>query len=174
MFVEIVDVVRDYLTAAGLQAEVVDGIDSRDAQVDFGRFPDGRVAFVPVPGPIAITEPKFIGEGDEDDDGRVRRQLLNVMFAYEVSVAGYDIDNAERDLAHRHACFDLWERVVQAMQAAYYGSHEWTVARWEDARKYGRHGAELVATLTVNLPIFDVTYPTASPEPVAGDPKPEP
>ena len=172
MFVQLVANVTTYLATAGLTAQVLDGIDARDHQVDFGRFPSGRVAFVPAPS-MQILEPTHIGEY-ETSAGLEQRQLFNVLFGFEVSFAGYDINNAERDLAHRHACFDLWEKTAQAMQASYSGAHQWTGARWEDARKYGRHGAELVATLAINLPIFDAGYLSATPDPVPGQPKPVP
>lgn len=168
MFVAIVDAVRDWFALREIAAAVVDGIDSRSEQTNFGDSMN-RVAFVPSADPIGIVPPLFIGEGA---DGK--RQLLNTLFVYEVSFVGYDKARADRDLAHRAVCFDLWEATAQAVQRAYYGVHEWTGAKWTTERQHGRHGAELVATLVLNIPLFDTASPSASPSPKPGDPKPVP
>lgn len=166
MFVAIVDVVRDWFALREIDATIVDGVESRNEQTNFG---DGvnRVAFVPSSDPIAVTPPLFIGD---DDDGR--RQLWNAIFVYDVSFEGYDKALPSRDLAHRQICFDLWEATAQALQRAYHGVHEWTGAKWSTERKHGRHGAELIATLTLNIPLFDTASPSAAPAPKPGQPKP--
>jgi len=165
MFVQIVEDVRDWFAERHIDAAVVDGVGSRADQTNFGASVN-RVAFEPA-ADIAIAEPLLIGEDDT-----AKRQLLNPLFTYEVSFIGYDKTRPERDLAHRHVCFDLWEATAQALQRSYYGVHEWTGAKWTLDRKHGRHGAELVATLAMNIPLFDVTYETATPAPKPGEPKP--
>ncbi len=170
MFVDIVADVAAWFVLRGLDASVVDGAQSRAAQSNYAGSAN-RVAFVPSKEPLAILdEPTHIGE---DDTGK--RQLLNVQFVYEVSFAGYDSANPERDLAHRHVCFDLFEATVQAVQRSYFGAHRWTSARWdEDTGTQGNHGAELIATLTLNIPLFDIVSPLAAPTPIVGEPKPAP
>jgi hypothetical protein len=165
MFVEIVDAVRDWFTLRSIESAVVDGVESRSEQTNFGDYVN-RVAFVPA-NPVGVAPPLFIGEGE---DGR--RQIVNAMFAFEVSFHGYDKTKPTRDLAHRHVCFDLWEATAQAVQRAYFGVHEWTGAQWTTDRKHGRHGAELVATLVLNVPLFDTASPSATPTPMPGLPKP--
>ncbi len=169
MFVKLIDDVRAWFVLRGLDASVVDGLESRNAQTNFGPGSANRVAFVPASPVEIIDAPRYIGE---DDDGR--RQLVNMLFAYEVSFAGYDRDNPERDLAHRHVCVDLFEATAQSLQRSAFGMHQWSAARWEDTRKHGRHGAELVVALTVNIPIFDTASPMAAPAPKPGAPKPVP
>lgn len=165
MFVQLIDDVRATFLARGITAPVLEGIDARKQQVA-DASPDGRVCFVPM-SDIDVEAPRFIGE---DDTGV--RQLWNTFFVYEVSFAGYDRRNPERDLAHRKASYDLWEATTQAIHAAYYGNYHWTKARWEDARILGRHGVELVATLTLEVPLLDLASPLAAPKPKPGAPKP--
>lgn len=165
MFVEIVDNVRDWIDLRGIDAAVVDGVGCRNDQTNFGTHLC-RIAFEPIP-EVGISPPLFIGE---NDDGA--RQIVNTLFGFEVSFIGFDKTKQERDLAHRHVCFDLWEATVQAVQRAYYGVHEWTGAKWTLDRKHLRHGAELVATLVLNIPLFDTASPSAAPNPLPGEPKP--
>jgi len=172
MFVQLVDIVRARLADRGFtDVTVVDGIESRNDQTNFG---DGgsanRVAFVPAADPLEILAPRFIGEGDDGEFG-AKRQLFNVNFVFDVFFAGY-VPTSERELDHRRRCFDLWEVVAQEVQRAYWGAHEWTGARWTDTRKQGRFGAELAATLVLNIPIFDTSLTIATPGPVPGLPKP--
>jgi hypothetical protein len=168
MFLQLVDDVRAALAARGFtEVSVDEGIRARVSQENYGDGSANRVAFVPAVDPMSVVAPTFIGEGDG-----VKRQLWNVLFVYDVAFAGFDADNPERDLAHRRRCFDLWEVVAQAIHADYYGSYEWTSARWTLDRKDGVHGAELVATLVLNIPLFDRADSIASPGPVPGEPKP--
>jgi hypothetical protein len=165
MFVEIVDAVRDWIELRAIDAAVVDGLGCRNDQTNFGDHMN-RVAFEPS-SDVGVAPPMFIGE---DVDGK--RQLVNTLFAYEVSFFGFDKTKPERDLAHRHVCFDLWEATAQAVQRSYFGVHEWTGAKWSLDRKHGRHGAELVATLVLNVPLFDTASQSATPNPRPGEPKP--
>lgn len=170
MFVELVDIVRERFRERGFtDILVVDGINAREQQTNFGSGSANRVAFVPSAQPIAFIPPTRIGEDEHE-----RRQLLNAMFVFDVSVSGYDPSNPERDLAHRRRCFDIFEAVVQEVHRAYYGACEWTSARWEDARKDGRHGAELIATLVLNIPLFDRAWAEATPKAVIHSPKTPP
>lgn len=166
MFVAIVDAVREWFEEREIDSAVVDGVGSRNDQTNFGDSMC-RVAFEPAEDIGIADSIMFIGEGE---DGR--RQLANPLFVYEVSFVGYDKARPERDLAHRSVCFDLWEAATQAIHRAYYGMYAWTGAKWTKDRQHGRHGAELVARLELNIPLFDVAYATASPSPLPGDPKP--
>lgn len=173
MFVEIVDIIRQRFAERGFtEVTVVEGQESRNAQANFGAGSANRVAFVPAKEPIAIIPPTFIGEGDLDEAGEARRQLWNMMFKYEVSFAGFDANNPERDLAHRRKCVDLFEVTTQEIQRAYHGAYGWSSATWADEKKHVRHGAELIATLTINVPIFDISSKAAIPGAVPGQPKP--
>lgn len=165
MFVEIVDIVRQRFKDRELPISVVEGIESRNAQIEDG--PQNRVAFVPSAQPIPIVAPMFIGEGDEE-----KRQLWNAKVAYDVSFNGFDESNPDRDLAHRRRCLDLFEVTAQEIHRAYAGQEEWSSARWDDSKKHVRHGAELVATVTLNIPIFDIPYASATPRGVPNQPKP--
>jgi hypothetical protein len=170
MFVQIVDDVRAAFTARGFtEVSVDEGIRARNTQENYGAGSANRVVFVPSADPLEVIPPMRIGESNDDD---AKRQLWNVLFVYEVSFAGYDADNPDRDLMHRRRCFDLWEVAAQAVHASYSGMYAWTSARWNLDRKDGVHGAELVATLTLNIPLSDVGNPHASPAPVPGEPKP--
>jgi hypothetical protein len=168
MFLAIVDTVRARLTARGFTDIVVDeGIEARIEQSNFGAGGANRVVFTPAP-EIEIIPPMRIGE---DTDGGPR-QLLNTLFTYEVAIAAHDPDQPERDLAHRHKAYDIWELVVQEVQLAYPGVSAWTAARWSLEKRHLVFGAELIATLVINVPLFDVRsgigYPSAKP----GAPKP--
>lgn len=165
MFVQIIDDVRATFKARGITADVLEGVDARAQQ--FGdASPEGRVCFVPIQ-EIEVEAPRFVGE---DDTGV--RMLWNTLFGYEVSFLAFDRDQPERDVAHRKACYDLWEATTQAIHAAYNGMYHWTGARWNDSRVYQRHGAELLATLTLEVPLFDLASVLAAPKPKPGQPKP--
>lgn len=167
MFIKIIEDVRAWFATHGVTATVSDGIDAVNAQDNHGLGTANRVVFSASAAPLSFVPIQQIGE---DDTGR--RQLANVMFVFDVTISGYDASQPTRDLAHRHKCFLLLEAVVQAAQHAYWGAHSWTSARWEDTRKQGRHGAELVATLSLNIPLLDQQWESATPEPIPGEPKP--
>lgn len=167
MFVQIVDDVRAWFQARGIDARVDEGAEARAAQSNFGPGSANRVVFTPADDPLEIFAPTHVGEDDERP-----RQLINPIFVFEVAFAGYDARNASRDLCHRRVCFDLWEATVQATQRAYYGAHEWRGARWSKEKKHIVHGAELLATLAINVPLFDAPVRTATPRPIPGAPKP--
>ncbi|MBX3205110.1 MAG: hypothetical protein KF764_08570 [Labilithrix sp.] len=166
MFVAIIDAVRQGIAARGIVGVTVDeGAEARVAQPVSGEL--GRIVFVPAPSPISFIPPTRIG-----DDASGRCQLWNTLFVFEVCFAGYDADAPTRDLAHKRRCYDLLELATQEIHRVYDGSYEWTSATWTDERKHGRHGAELVATLVLNIPLFSTPYPFAEPVPVPGAPKP--
>lgn len=169
MFVAIVDAVRDWFELRGIDCTVVDGVESRNDQTNFGDSVN-RVAFVPAEDVGIAESVAFVGEMGEGESAR--RQLVNPMFVYEVSFEGYDKARPARDLAHRSVCFDLWEAATQAIHRAYFGMYAWTGAKWTKERLHGRHGAELIARLELNIPLFDVAYAIASPSPLPGEPKP--
>ena len=175
-FVQVVQDVRDYLALRGFAGvEVTSGADARVAQPN-GDGSANRIAFVPVAS-VETAAPRFIGEGLPDEDGGVRRALVDATVIFDVCFAGFDHEKVEAqdaDLYHRRAAFGLWELAVQAIQRSYYGAHEWRGARWDDARKHGRHGAELIATLAVSAPLFDAAWTTSAPSPIPGLPKPAP
>lgn len=157
---------RTWFTAIGLDSAVVEGAEARAAQDNYGPGTANRVVFAVAPD-VEIVPPRMIGE---DDTGT--RQLLNANVAIEVSIAAYDASAPERDLAHRALCLAIYEKVVQGVQRAYWGGHEWRGARWNDTRKHGLHGRELVALLVVNVPVHDAGDVLATPSPVPGEPKP--
>lgn len=164
MLVQIVDDVRRWFINHGITAAVDEGVEARNEQLNHQGA--GRVVFA-VANPIESIAPTHIGEDDS-----ARRQLLNALLPINVYFAGFDWSQAGRDFAHRRVCLALWEATVQAVQFAYHGAHSWGAANWSDPRKELRHGAELVATLTLNVPLFDVGGVFATPTPVPGDPKP--
>jgi hypothetical protein len=184
MFVQIVDDVRAAFTAAGYtEVSVDEGIRARVTQENYGAGSANRVVFSPSPDPLEVIPPMRIGERhDPDDDENVSRQLFDVLFVFEVSFAGYNADYPDRDLMHRRRCFDLWEVTAQAIQASYPSSgdvaggasHGWTSARWNLDRTDGVHGAELIATLILNIPLFDRDWAVVTPTGVPGQPKPPP
>lgn len=118
---------------------------------------------------MRITDPIRIGEGDDD-----KRQLWNLMFVFEICVAGFDSTRPASDFAHRAQCLELLEATIQGIHKVHWGGYTPTSARWVDDRTHGRHGAELVATVTFNLPIFDAGTLRATPNPVLSHPKPAP
>jgi hypothetical protein len=77
-------------------------------------------------------------------------------------------------MAHRARAVDLLELVAQAVHRSYYGAYEWSSAAWTDDRKLGRHGVELVAQLTIFLPVFDVASIATTAHPRPDEPKPVP
>lgn len=168
MFLQIVETIRTRFAARGLNnISIVDGLASEVQQANFGGGGANRVAFVPATD-IAIIPPTRVGE---DTDGSPR-QLLNTLFTFEVHIAGWDSDNPDRDLAHRHKAYDIWELVVQEVQLAYGGAIEWTGARWNLDKKHLPFGAELIATLVINVPLFDVRYVPATGHAKYPEPKP--
>jgi hypothetical protein len=172
MFLQLVDDIRAAFAARGFtDIEIVDGLTATVEQQNYGAGSANRVAFIPSEGPMTVGAPRFIGDID-NDDGKVRRQLHDVGFVFEVTISAYDADNPDRYLAHCHRCFDIWEAVAQEVQAAYAGEFEWSNVSHPHARKDGVHGAELAAELTLHIPLFDKPYALASPAPKPGEPKP--
>lgn len=170
MFIKLIDDLRTAFAAREFdEVEIVEGIESRTEQSNYGDGSANRIAFVPAKDPMQIVPPAFIGDGDD-----TRRQLFNVMFPFDVSFAGYDADNPERELAHRRKCFDMFEVTAQEVQRLYFGAHSWTSCAWNDDKKHIRHGAELIATLVLNIPIFDRSWAIGTPAPKPGEPKPVP
>lgn len=171
MFLKLVDDVRAAFAARGFDRIVVDeGIDARNAQTNFGAGGANRVVFSPAPDPLGFAPPMYIGEGDADGSGLARRQLWTMVYAFEVCVAGYDSEQPARQLAHQHVCVDIFEIVVQEVHRSYAGQYEWRGARWDDARKQGRFGAEFVATLVLNIPLFDAPSVAVTPVGVLANP----
>lgn len=169
MFRAIVDHVRDWLVSHDVTAHVDEGREALVAQDNYGPGTANRVVFVAAKDPIPLIPPTQMGEG-EAEDGSARRQLANLMFAFDIHVAAFDPSG--RDLAHRGAALDLAEKVVQGMHHAAWGLIEWRPWRWNDERTHGRHGAELVVSFAINLPLFDVADKIATPSPRLGQPKP--
>ena len=164
-FARIVEDVREYFAERGLTAVVDVGWKARAETNNQGEGSANRVVFTPV-SPIsplpAVSHP---GSGPEQP----ARQLLNILFTYEVSCWGFDPDDGgENDLFHIGKCIDLLEAVVQAVWRKHHGQVTWGAMRWTDTVKHVRHGAELVATLQLNVPLFDAAdmYHPASPVPV--------
>jgi hypothetical protein len=168
MFLKLVDDLRTAFAGRGYTDVFIDeGLRARASQENYGAGLTNRIVFRPSESPMTMLPPTHIGD---DDTGK--RQLFNVEFVYEVSFAGFDANHPDRDIAHMRRCFDLWEVTAQEVQKAEYGLIEWTSARWELSRKDGVHGAELIATLALNIPIFDKAGAFATPAPVPGQPKP--
>lgn len=166
MLLKVIDDTLAWLTARGVDATVDDGADALNEQLNFsGSF--ARVVFVPSAGPMPLAPPTFIGE---DADGR--RQLANLMATYDVVVTAYDAENANRRVAQQDKAVTLLESVVQAVQHAYWGAATWGSVSWVQTRKNQTHGAALSASLTLNIPLFDVPWGVASPSPLPGAPKP--
>ena len=158
MFSEIPTIVRDYLaTVAEYEDVTVDvGPGAREAQDNYPAEGSNRIVFTTVPN-MGFGQPQFIGEeitgdGDEEPYEYKPRQLGTVVYRFDVSISGFDLNEPENDLAHQQVCFDIWELAVQALQSGYAGQHEWVDPRWTADRKYQRHGAELVVGLTLNIP----------------------
>ena len=163
MFVQIVDDVRDYLTKVRGMNVVVDvGVEARPMQTNFAHGGANRVVFTPA-NDIEIIPPIFIGGNP--------RSLLDTKFIYDVAFAGYDAVN-KADIYHRRICYDLWEAVEQAIQCAYCGEYEWRGAQWSLERKHITFGAELIATLALNIPLRDLEYQAVKVGPIPGEPKP--
>lgn len=159
MFLKLIDDVRARFIVRDLtEVEIAEGTNARDQQANMGHGSLNRVAFVPV-SDMTFLPPTHIGENDEG-----HAQIVNMLFVFEVGCAGFDADNPERELAHMRKCVDIFEAVVQEVKRAYWGVHEWSAARWENKRKDGRHGAELVARLTLNIPLFDIASQIVTPE----------
>jgi len=163
MFVRIVDDVRNFLkNVRGMDVVVDAGVEARPMQTNFGKGGAKRVVFTPS-NDIQIIAPIFIGDNP--------RHLLDTKFIYEVAFAGYDPEN-KSDIYHRHICYDLWEAVTQALQRAYAGQYEWLNAQWSVERKHIIYGAELIATLSLNIPLSDLKSPEVIVGPRPGEPKP--
>lgn len=165
MLVQIVEDVRTWLATRGIDAIVDDGPDALNEQLNYGAG-FARVVFVPSSAPMAMVPPMRPGE---DDDGR--RQLWNVEVAYDVHIAAYDADAPNRRVAQQNRVLALLETVVQGVHHAYYGVARWGAATWQQPRKNHSHGAELAVGLTLNLPLFDVESPLATPAPVPVKPE---
>jgi len=161
MFERIVGIVRDRFRERQLEYEIVGGIDSRNTVPD-GPGGSNRVAFVPLKDG-EFTPPIFIGEGDPDADGNVARQLFTMPIGFDVCCAAFDAETPDDDIANRAACVRLFQAVAQEVHRAYAGQYGWDGFSFDDARKLGRFGQELVARLVMNIPIFDTPWATATP-----------
>lgn len=163
-FQQVVADVRAFFLARGITAEVDVGWKARAKTTNQGPGSANRVVFTPVSSLTPIA-PTHIG----NDFERPARQLLNVLFQYEVSFWGFDAaDDGENDLLHIAKCVELFEATEQAIHRSHYGTYEWGAMRWTDTVKHVVHGAELIAPITINLPIFDVAdtfHKPVSPEP---------
>ena len=173
MLMQLVDDVRAALTTRfGTDVFVDEGIRARNTQDNFAKNTPNRVVFEPSEDMEVLEDVLRIGEGDADEDNDCKRQLLNVMFAFDVSIIGYDAIHPSRDLAHRRRCFDIWEVVAQEVQRDYGGVSKWISAKWNLNRKDGVYGAELIAGLVMNIPLFDIDWRVVVPAGVPGEPKP--
>jgi hypothetical protein len=159
MFLQIVDIVRARMALRDNTISVEEGIEGRAHQPNTTGA--NRITFTPKEDIGVGFEQHRMGE-DEDTS----RQLLTTLFMFDVAIAGYDASNPERDLAHRHKCYDLWEMVVQEVQAAYPGASQWTAAKWNIPAIHLAFGAELIATLAINVPLFDYPQVSATPQPL--------
>lgn len=165
-FARIVQDVREYFVERGVAASVDVGWKARARQTNIDAS-GCRVVFTPV-SPLTptagVTHP---GRGPEQP----ARQLLNLLFAYEISILGYDPDEGgQNDLFHIGKCIDLYEAIVQAVWRRHDGTVTWGAGRWTDTVKDVRRGAELVVPFTINLPLYDAaeTYHQPKPVPVKG------
>lgn len=168
MFTIVANVVRDWVVERGLADDIVvdAGPESRNQQLNYSKGFE-RIVVVPSEAPMQVTPPMRVGE---DESGR--RQLINVVVPVDVVFSAFDESQPLVHTAHEKQCFDLWEVAVQAMQREYHGVHEWTGPKWSQPRKHMSHGAELVVTLLLNVPLFDIESVSATPRPIPGEPKP--
>lgn len=166
MFAEVPGIVSSWFVAHSIDANVVEGVEEHVAQDNFGPGTANRVAFVPAEGPYEIVEAQFPG------DGATGRQLSNILIELEVYIAAFDQANPKRDLMHMRQAIALYEAIEQAMQHAYPGSFHLSAPGLNNKKRHLRHGVELVASLVVNTPIFDVASPSATATPLPGEPKP--
>lgn len=155
MFDQIVDIVRQRFADRGLSYEIVSGIASRNAYPD-GPGGSNRVAFVVVP-EGEFTPAMFIGEAP-DDSGDVARQLFTMPIGFDICCAAFDPDAFEDDIKNKAACVRLWEKVAQEIHRAYAGQYGLVSYKFDDERKQGRFGSELVVRLVMNVPINDVSW----------------
>lgn len=170
MFVNIIDRVRLAFRDRGFDGIVIDeGPDARNAQTNFGAGGSMRVVFAPSAEPFGFAAPTSIGEGAADELGESRRALMQTAFVFDVVIAA--VSPKARFVEHQRRCFDIFEIVVQEVHRAYYGQAQWTSARWNLDRKVGAFGAELVATLAINIPIFDAPCVVKTPTGVLANPE---
>lgn len=172
MFLKLVDDVRAAMPGLGFgDISVDDGLVSAVAQSNYGDGAANRVAFVPAEELSFLPSTTQMGDVDLGT-GEYARQLANVLYGFDVHVCGFDADTPDRYLAHQRRCFDIFEAVVQVVQADSYGLYEWSDGKWSIDRKDGTFGAELVVHLTVNIPLFDKRSAAATPRGIPGAPKP--
>ncbi|AKV03190.1 hypothetical protein AKJ09_09853 [Labilithrix luteola] len=169
MFVKIVDDARAWFAAQGIDAPIVEEVEELVAQDNYSPTTSNRVAFVTASN-LDIIAPTQVGDGD-DGEGR---QLSNLDYAFEVHIAGFDPDSPTRMLAHRRVCIALLEALEQSFVRSASGLYALGTGEWNDERKHGRHGAELIVPLKINVPLSDVDSATAHPAPKPGAPKPVP
>jgi hypothetical protein len=139
-------------------------------QDNYGPGTGNRVAVVPTEGPYELKEATHIGESIVDGVAQPR-QLVDMMVSLEIHFAGYD-QTADDDLLHMRQAVGLLEAVVQALQHSYYGAYDLSDPTLNMDKKHLRHGVELIATLTINVPLFDVVSSAAVANPKPGEPKP--
>ena len=156
MFERIVDIVRDRFAERNLSYEVVGGIDSRNASDNFGPGGSNRVAFVVVP-EGEFTPAMFIGDAP-DDSGDVARQLFTMPIGFDICCATFDPDALDNDIKNTAACVRLWEKVAQEIHRAYAGQYGLVGFKFDDERKQGRFGAELIVRIAMNVPINDAPW----------------
>lgn len=156
MFDRIVDIVRAGFRDRNLEYEIVSGIDSRNA-VPQGPGGSNRVAFVVVP-EGEFEPPQHIGEADAPDGEDVARQLFTMPIGFDIYMASFDPNAHEDDIKNKASCVRLWQCVAQEIHAAYAGQYGLVSFKFDDERKQGRFGAELVVRLVMNVPISDTPW----------------
>lgn len=148
-----------------LPIEIVEGREALNEQLNYGV--GGRIAIYDVEEPGSVAPPMRIG-----DDGDDRRELWTITTPLGVSIVGYDAELPSRYFAHRDRALAVWELLAQEVQRLCPGAHSWASWGWNTKRKHGAHGAELNATLFVELVLRDVASDSAFARPRPGAPKP--
>lgn len=166
--VALLDTLRARFAARGLTGiEIVEGREALNEQGNYGAGQTNRIAFYEPEEPGDVAPPFRIGDDDEH-----RRRLLLVTAPLAVAFAGYDADRPSRYLAHRDRCLELWELTAQELQLELAGVHRWGGWKWNTTRKHGAFGAELIASLSIDLEFRDVDADASPARPRPGAPKP--
>lgn len=106
---------------------------------------------------LSPIPPTHLGDDFDELGVGAPRQLGDVLLGFEVSITGYDpADGGQNDMRHAARCLWLYQRLWQALQHLYTGMFVLGEGTANDAVKNVRHGAELLVSLQINVPMHDV------------------
>lgn len=164
-----VDTLRARFEERGLDVEIFEGREALVGQMQSGSAMNSRIAIYDLDDAGSVEEPTRVGEDDEDSN---RRPLWRATTPLGVAIVGFDANQPDRYFAHRDRCLVLWEALAQEVWRLASNVHRWASWSWNTKRRHGAYGAEITATLLLELVLRDVSNDSIVARPKPGAPKP--